>query len=59
MAQLTFRILSDGLIVNALVNLEAPVLLPLWSSGQARPATAARGPIDTASNISGVARLIL
>jgi hypothetical protein len=55
MAQLSFPIQPDGLVVDAMVNLEAAALLALWSAGQSRPAIQARGLLDTGSNVSAVA----
>ncbi len=55
MAQLSFPILPDGLVVDALVNLEAAVLLPLFAAGTSPAPIQARGLLDTASNVSGVA----
>ena len=59
MAQLTFPIGSDGLVVDVLVNLEAVALLALRAAGQSRPPIQGKGLIDTGSNVSGVSRSIL
>jgi hypothetical protein len=59
MGQLTFPIVPDGLVVDALVNLEAAVLLPLRAAGQACSPVLGRGLIDTGSDVSGVASTIL
>jgi hypothetical protein len=59
MAQLTFPILPDGLVVDVLVNLEAAALSPLLSSGAAPAGVQGKGLIDTGSDISAVALPIL
>jgi len=59
MSQLTFPILAASLIVDVLVNLEAPVLIPLRAGGQARPPIETQGIIDTASNVTGVSAAIV
>ena len=59
MPQLTFPIISDGLVVDVVVNLEAAVLVPLRASGQLCPPIEAKGLIDTASNVSGVSPAIV
>jgi hypothetical protein len=58
MAQLTFPILPDGLVVDVVVNLEAAVLVPLRASGHSCPPIEAKGLIDTASNVSGISPAI-
>lgn len=59
MAQLSFPILPDGLVVDNLVNLEAAALLQLWSASQSSPPIPGRGLIDTGSNVTGVSLSIL
>ena len=59
MPQLTFPIVPDGLIVDVVVNHEAPVLLALRASGQASSPIEAQGLIDTASNVSGLTPAIV
>jgi hypothetical protein len=60
MAQLTFPITADGLIVDVRVHLDAAGLAALQSSGQAMPAgIEAKGLIDTGTDISVVAPSIL
>jgi len=59
MAQLTFPITQDGLVVDVLVNLDAATLLAIRGSGGSRPPLPARGLIDTASNVSGVSSAVL
>lgn len=59
MAQLTSPIGPDGLIVDVLVNLEAPALLSLRSANQPRPPVPALGLLDTGSNVTGIALPIL
>src|SRR4051812_27701508 len=59
MAQLSFPIDSDGLIVDVVVNVEAAALLALRAGGQPRPPIQGRGMVDTGSNVSGVAISIL
>jgi hypothetical protein len=56
MAQVTFPIVPDGLLLRGLVNREAAALR---ASGQPSPPIPATGQIDTGSNISGVAGSIL
>ncbi len=59
MPQLTFPIVSDGLVVDVRVNLDASLLLPLHARGQAPSALSGKGMIDTGSNVSGVGPTIL
>jgi hypothetical protein len=59
MPQLNFPIGPDGLEVDVLVNLEASALLSLRLSGQSCPPLAAKGVLDTASNVSGVSLTLL
>jgi len=59
MPQLTFPIIPDGLVVDALVNYEAAVLIPLRGSGQPCPPIEGKGLIDTASTVSGVSPAIV
>jgi len=59
MPQLTFPIVPDGLIVDAVVNLEAGVLLPLRAGGHGCPPVETTALIDTASNVSGVSPAIV
>jgi hypothetical protein len=53
MPQLTFPIITDGLVVDVVVSLEAAVLKARRATGQLCPAIDASGLIDTASNVSG------
>jgi hypothetical protein len=59
MARLTFPIVSAGLVVDVMVNLEASVLMPLRSSGAGPSPIQALGLIDTASDITAVSLPIL
>jgi hypothetical protein len=59
MPQLTFPIISDGLVVDAVVTLEGAVLKALRARGQPCPAIDAKALIDTASNVSGVSPAIV
>jgi hypothetical protein len=59
MPQLTFPIVSDGLVVDVLVNWEVAALLPLHARGQAPSPLPGKGVIDTGSNVSGVSAAIL
>jgi hypothetical protein len=54
MAQLTFPIVPDGLLVDVFVNLEAPALVPLWAAGRPCAPAPGRGLIDTGSTGSGI-----
>jgi hypothetical protein len=56
---LTFPITSDGLIVDVLVNHEAPVLFQLWQQGIQPQPVSGRAIIDTGSDISAVSLPIL
>jgi predicted aspartyl protease len=56
---LRFPIVSAGLEVDVLVNLEAAVLIPLRLSGVAAPPVSSRGLIDTGSDITAVSLTIL
>ncbi|HEY1376521.1 MAG TPA: aspartyl protease family protein [Gemmataceae bacterium] len=56
---MTFPIVPDGLVVDALVNLEAAALLPLRAAGQTCDPVLVRGLIDTGSDVSGVASATL
>jgi Aspartyl protease len=59
MVQLTFPIVSAGLVADVLVNLEAPLLLPLRSSGGGPAPIPAKALVDTGSDITAVALPIL
>jgi hypothetical protein len=59
MAQLSFPIVAAGLEVDFLVNLQAALLLPLWSAGGGPSPIAGRALIDTGSDITAVSRPIL
>src|SRR5262249_24960503 len=56
MAQLTFPIVTDELLVDVRINLAAPDLAVLRAANQPAPASvAARAILDTGSNVTGVA----
>jgi len=60
MAQLTFPIVTDELLVDVRVNLAAPDLAVLRAANQPVPASvAARAILDTGSNVTGVAASII
>src|SRR5262249_18323194 len=59
MAQLTFPIVSAGLVVDSFINLEAAALLPLRSAGAGPAPIPATSLIDTGSDITAVALPIL
>jgi hypothetical protein len=54
MAQLTFPILPAGLIVDVMINLQAPVLVPLRASGGGPLPVPGKAIIDTGSDVSAV-----
>jgi hypothetical protein len=59
-AQLTFPIVTDELLVDVRVNLPAPALALLLASQQPAPASVlARAILDTGSNATGVATSII
>jgi hypothetical protein len=59
MAQLTFPLLQAGLVVDAMINLKASVLLPLRASGGGPAPVQGRALIDTGSDISAISLPIL
>jgi predicted aspartyl protease len=59
MAQLSFPIISDGLVVDVMVNVKASILIPLRLSGGGPSPLAGRALIDTGSDITAVSRPIL
>lgn len=60
MAQLTFPIVTDELLVDVRINLAAPDLAVLRAANQPAPASvAARAILDTGSNVTGVAASII
>ncbi|MCI0702102.1 MAG: retropepsin-like domain-containing protein [Planctomycetia bacterium] len=60
MAQLTFPIVADELLVDVRINLAAPDLAVLQAASQPAPASVmARAILDTGSNATGVAASII
>jgi len=60
MAQLTFPVVTDELLVDVRVNLHAPALAKLQAAQNAAPASVVtRAIIDTGSNASGISASVL
>ena len=60
MAQLTFPVVTDELLVDVRVNLHAPALAGLRAAHRPAPVSVvARGIIDTGSNASGISTSVL
>jgi hypothetical protein len=60
MAQLTFPVVADELLVDVRINLAAPDLAVLQAANQPAPASfVARAILDTGSNATGVAASII
>lgn len=59
MARIVLPVVPDGLVVDVVVNVEVPVLIPLWAKGTGPSPISGRGIIDTGSDITGVKLPIL
>jgi hypothetical protein len=60
MPKLVFPILADGLLVDVLIGLDSGTMLAQLNAGQPIAApVAARGAIDTGSNVTAVSTAIL
>jgi hypothetical protein len=59
MAQLVFPVLPDGLLVDVMVGLHGAALAAQVAAGAVTPPVAARGEIDTGSNITAVSPAVL